>query len=182
MKGIIFNVLEDMIVQQCGMQVWNELLQQHAPKNRVYISAKSYEAAELFSIAQDVASRLNVPLQQVVKAFGQFLFHGLASRHQDVVAQFTDFTSLVLGIHHVIHTEVNKLYHDPSLPTISGRLITANQIELHYSSPRQLCFCAEGLLFGAAEHFKKHISISHPVCMHHGAPHCVLLVDIQDES
>lgn len=181
MKGIIFNVLEDMIVQQCGMAVWNELLQQHAPQHRVYVSAKSYQVEELFSIVQDAAERLQLPLQDLVKAFGHFLFHGLAERHQDVVAQFTDFTSLVLGIHHVIHTEVNKLYQDPALPTISGRLLTANQIELHYSSPRKLCFCAEGLLFGAAEHFKQKIRLSHPQCMHHGAAYCVLLVDIQHD-
>jgi hypothetical protein len=181
MKGIIFNVLEDMLVQQCGMEVWNELLQKHAPQNRVYVSAKSYEASELLSIVQDVALRLNLPIQDVVKKFGHFLFHGLAARHQDVVSKFPDYTSLVLGIHDVIHTEVNKLYHDPALPTISGKLLNPKQIEIHYASPRQLCFCAEGLLFGAAEHFQQKISIQHPQCMHHGADYCVLLVDMQDE-
>ena len=38
MKGIIFNVLEDMVVAQCGMSVWNDLLEKHAPKDRVYVS------------------------------------------------------------------------------------------------------------------------------------------------
>lgn len=40
MKGIIFNVLEDMVVEKLGMQAWNELMQQHAPNDRVYVSAK----------------------------------------------------------------------------------------------------------------------------------------------
>lgn len=57
MKGIIFNVLEDMVVAQCGMSVWNDLLEKHAPKDRVYVSAKSYAESELFSIVQDVAQR-----------------------------------------------------------------------------------------------------------------------------
>ena len=81
MKGIIFNVLEDMIVQQCGMAVWNDLLEKHAPADRVYVSAKSYEDIELLNIVQDVAARLELPLQDVVKAFGNFLFQGLADRH-----------------------------------------------------------------------------------------------------
>ena len=72
MKGIIFNVLEDMVVQQCGMQVWNDLLAKHAPADRVYLSAKSYAEAELFDIVQDVALRLNLPVPDVVKAFGRF--------------------------------------------------------------------------------------------------------------
>lgn len=63
MKGIIFNMLEDMVVTQCGMQVWNELLAKHAPKDRVYLSAKSYAEDELFGMVQDVAQRLNLPAQ-----------------------------------------------------------------------------------------------------------------------
>jgi hypothetical protein len=182
MKGIIFNLLEDMVVAQCGMQVWNDLLAKHAPSDRVYLSAKSYAETELFSIVQDVALRLNLPMQDVVKAFGRFLFGGLASRHTDVVQRFSDFTELVMGIHDVIHMEVNKLYHEPSLPTISGRMVSNKQIELIYSSPRKLCYCAEGLLFGAAEHFKQSIAISHPTCMHHGAEHCILIIDLHEDS
>jgi hypothetical protein len=182
MKGIIFNMLEDMVVSQCGMQVWNELLAKHAPSDRVYLSAKSYAEDELFGMVQDVAQRLNLPAQEVVKAFGRFLFGGLASRHDDVVKRFSDFSSLVLGIHDVIHLEVNKLYHEPSLPTITGKIVSPTRIELTYASPRKLCYCAEGLLYGAAEHFKQSIAISHPTCMHHGAEHCTLIIDLQEDS
>ncbi|MDP5035356.1 MAG: heme NO-binding domain-containing protein [Alishewanella sp.] len=178
MKGIIFNVLEDMIVEKFGMAVWNDLLAKHAPPDRVYISGKSYEDNELFAIASDVAVLLNIPLQHVVKAFGDFLFQGLASRHKDVIAQFSDFSELVMGIHDVIHVEVNKLYVEPALPTISCRSPSANQIELTYSSPRKLCFCAEGLLFGAARHYGQQIKIEHTVCMHNGAEHCILGIEL----
>ena len=181
MKGIIFNVLEDMVVAQCGMSVWNDLLEKHAPKDRVYVSAKSYAESELFSIVQDVAQRLNMPIQDVVKAFGQFLFNGLALRHASVVEHFEDFTSLVMGIHDVIHLEVNKLYHEPSLPNITGQHLSENQIALRYSSPRRLCFCAEGLLFGAAEHFKQKIQITHDTCIHTGADYCMLIIELQND-
>lgn len=181
MKGVIFNVLEDMIVQQCGMAVWNDLLEKHAPAHRVYVSAKSYEDLELLNIVQDVALRLQLPLQDVVKAFGNFLFQGLAARHQSVVQRFDDFTALVLGIHQVIHVEVNKLYQDPGLPTIHARVIHPKQIELNYHSPRKLCYCAEGLLFGAATHFKQNITISHDVCMHRGSDHCLFVIELTDE-
>ena len=178
MKGIIFNVLEDMIVEKCGMAVWNELLEKHAPQNRVYISGKSYEDSELFAIVSDVAVMLNIPLQDVVKAFGNFLFDGLATRHDEVVKQFSDFTELVMGIHDVIHVEVNKLYIEPALPVISSRIVSANKIELTYSSPRKLCFCAEGLLFGAARHYGQEIIIEHNVCMHNGADNCILDIEL----
>ncbi|MDP5135616.1 heme NO-binding domain-containing protein [Rheinheimera baltica] len=181
MKGIIFNVLEDMIVEQCGMVVWNDLLKKHAPPERVYISAKSYAETELMAITNDVALMLNMPLQDVVKAFGHYLFNGLASRHVGVIKRFEDFTSLVMGIHDVIHVEVNKLYHEPALPTIISRIISPEQIEVTYRSPRKMCFCAEGLLFGAAQHFGQNITIVHTVCMHNGADHCILAIELQHD-
>lgn len=181
MKGIIFNVLEDMVVEKLGMQAWNELMQQHAPNDRVYVSAKNYDEHELFALANGVAATLNLPLQEVVKAFGHYLFKGLADRHQTVVQQFTDLTSLIMGIHNVIHVEVNKLYHDPALPTITCECETPQRLIMHYASPRKLCFCAEGLLFGAAEYFHESISIRHDVCMHNGADSCILTITRHDD-
>jgi predicted hydrocarbon binding protein len=178
MKGIIFNVLEELVVEKCGMGLWNDLLTKHAPPNRVYVSAKSYEDSELFAIVSDVAVILEVPVQDLIKVFGDFLFNGLATMHNDVILQFSDFTELVLGIHDVIHVEVNKLYHEPSLPTISSRIVSDHHIELTYTSPRKLCFCAEGLLFGAARHYGQEIAIEHEVCMHNGADHCVLDIEL----
>jgi hypothetical protein len=177
MKGIIFNVLEDLVVARLGMKAWNDLLAKHAPSERVYVSAKSYADTELLSIVQDVAQQLDLPVEDVIRVFGRFLFGGLAERHRDVVDRFADFDSLVFGIHDVIHLEVNKLYHEPALPTIRCQRVTAQQIQVHYASPRKLCYCAEGLLYGAAEYFQQPVKISHPKCMHDGAEHCVLVID-----
>lgn len=180
MKGLIFNVLEEMIVEKLGMAAWNDILTQHAPAGRVYVSAKNYDDSELFALAAAVADTLQLPLGEVVKAFGQYLFQGLVDRHQSVVERFADFQALVLGIHDVIHVEVNKLYVDPALPTISCQQTKANTIKMLYSSPRQLCLCAEGLLYGAAEYYKTAITIDHRQCMHQGAAQCELIIEQQD--
>ncbi|PKH32676.1 heme NO-binding domain-containing protein [Shewanella sp. ALD9] len=181
MKGIIFNVLEDMIVEQCGMGVWNDLMEKHAPADRVYVSAINYPENELFAIATEVSEILGLPLQDVIKAFGQFLFSGLAANHIAVVERFTDFTSLVMGIHNIIHVEVNKLYDEPSLPTIMSTMIDDHNIELKYYSPRKLCFCAEGLIFGAADYYHQNISIKHDTCMHQGAEQCILNIELKND-
>lgn len=177
MKGIIFNVLEDMVVEKLGMAAWNNLLTSHAPEGRVYVSAKNYDDSELFALAAAVADTLKLPLADVVKAFGQYLFQGLVDRHQSVVKRFANFEDLVLGIHDVIHVEVNKLYVDPALPTISCEKTSEHTIKMLYHSPRQLCLCAEGLLYGAAEYYKIPIAIQHTQCMHQGAAQCELLIE-----
>ncbi|GGW61031.1 heme NO-binding domain-containing protein [Alishewanella tabrizica] len=177
MKGIIFNILEDMVVEKLGMAAWNSLLEKNAPQGRVYVSAKNYDDSELFSLAQAVGDTLQLPLADVVKAFGHYLFQGLVERHQSVVQRFASFDALVLGIHDVIHVEVNKLYVDPSLPTISCEKTSDNTIKMFYHSPRQLCLCAEGLLYGAADYYKIPITIQHTQCMHLGAEQCELIIE-----
>ncbi|WP_423187752.1 heme NO-binding domain-containing protein [Alishewanella sp. d11] len=180
MKGMIFNVLEEMVIEKLGMAAWNTLLTEHAPPGRVYVSAKNYDDSELFALAAAVANTLNLPLADVVRAFGHYLFQGLAERHIDVVQRFANFNELVMGIHNVIHVEVNKLYVDPALPTIRCEQLSDTQIKMIYQSPRKLCLCAEGLLYGAAEYYQHTIHIQHDQCMHQGATHCELVIERQD--
>ncbi len=181
MKGMIFNMLEDMVIEKLGMAAWNNLLAEHVPADRVYVSAKNYDDSELFALAAAVADALKLPLAEVVRAFGHYLFQGLADRHEDVVKRFANFNELVMGIHNVIHVEVNKLYVDPALPTIRCEQLSDTQIKMIYQSPRQLCLCAEGLLYGAAEYYQRTISIQHNQCMHQGATQCELFIELQDD-
>ena len=47
MKGVIFNILEEMVITECGMQSWNDILQQLELEG-IYTSTESYPDTELF--------------------------------------------------------------------------------------------------------------------------------------
>jgi len=51
---------------------------------------------------------------------------------------------------------------------------------MYYTSPRKLCFLAEGLIEGAAEQFNTKYELSHTECMHDGADRCALKIKILD--
>ncbi|MBD1582605.1 heme NO-binding domain-containing protein [Pseudoalteromonas sp. S16_S37] len=176
MKGVVFRGLEELVIKNQGMAAWEALLDKHAPKNRVYISAQSYPDEELFALANEVAEILDKPLKDILRIFGEYLFGYLTEKHAGILQQFSDFQSLILGIDSVIHTEVSKLYHEPNLPTISSELLEDGRILMHYSSSRKLCFCAEGLIYGAGAHYGVHAEIEHMQCMHDGFEQCHLLL------
>ncbi|BBN83658.1 hypothetical protein PA25_36430 [Pseudoalteromonas sp. A25] len=180
MKGVVFRGLEALVIETQGMAAWEGLLDKHAPEDRVYISAQSYPDEELFAMAKDVADILEKPFVDVLRIFGEYLFGYLTEKHAGMLQQFSGFQSLILGIDSVIHAEVAKLYHEPNLPLISSELIKPGCILLKYSSCRKLCFCAEGLIYGAGSHYGVNTQIEHQQCMHDGYDHCRLLLTFEE--
>ncbi|MCF2906903.1 heme NO-binding domain-containing protein [Pseudoalteromonas sp. DL2-H2.2] len=176
MKGIIFRSLEELVVENLGMGAWNALLDEHSPDHRSYVSAVSYPDEELFALANGVATKMALPLPEVLGVFGRFLFGSLAAKHPTVLAELDTFEKLILAIDSVIHVEVAKLYDEPNLPQIDAKIVNDSEIVVEYRSPRKLCFCAEGLIYGAADHYNKQIEISHTSCMHNEDDHCHFVV------
>lgn len=176
MKGVIFRGLEALVIEKCGMAAWDALLEKNTPTGRVYISAESYPDEEIVGLAQDVAVALSMSMPEVLKAFGEYLFFHLKSRHPAIVASFVSFADLITGIDKVIHVEVAKLYHEPNLPEIDAKIIDDGFILMRYYSKRQLCMCAEGLIFGAASHYGVDVTLNHVQCMHDGFDKCLIEV------
>ncbi|KZN60121.1 hypothetical protein N473_24395 [Pseudoalteromonas luteoviolacea CPMOR-1] len=177
MKGLIFRCLEELVIETKGMDLWEELLEKHCPEDRVYISARSYPDEELVNMAISVSEVLELSLPDTLKAFGTYLFSFLAKKHPAIVSEFKSFEELILSIDEVIHSEVQKLYEEPNLPTISAKVVNKNTIELIYNSPRKLCFCAEGLIYGCAEHFNEEVNIEQATCTHNDDEVCTFIIN-----
>ncbi|AOT10752.1 heme NO-binding domain-containing protein [Pseudoalteromonas luteoviolacea] len=176
MKGLIFRCLEELVIETKGMDLWEELLEKYCPADRVYVSARSYPDEELVNMAVSVSQVLELPLPDTLKAFGTYLFSFLAKKHPAIVSEFKTFEELIVSIDEVIHREVEKLYDEPNLPTISANVIDSNTIELIYNSPRKLCFCAEGLIYGCAEHFDEQVEIQQTTCTHKHDQVCTFII------
>ncbi|GAA61927.1 hypothetical protein P20652_3818 [Pseudoalteromonas sp. BSi20652] len=148
----------------------------------MYISAQSYPDEEILGLANDVATALSMTMPEVLKAFGQYLFGHLNRTHLGIVEGFNGFADLIMGIDKVIHVEVSKLYHEPNLPEINARLIKNGFILMEYYSKRQLCMCAEGLIYGAADYYNIDVTLNHIQCMHSGFDKCMIEIKYEAEN
>lgn len=177
MKGVIFNVLEELVIEKAGMEGWNNILLK-AGSDGIYTSGDSYPDEELFGLVGQICEALNLDLPTVVGIFGEYLFDQLDARHPTFVKNSTDLKSFLISVDTVIHSEVLKLYQNPNLPRFNYIDAGDKNLTMHYTSPRKLCILAEGLIRGAAKRFGNEISIDHPICMHNGSDHCVFHVSI----
>lgn len=177
MKGVIFNILEEMVEENYGMAVWNDILDAAHQHQGIFIAGQSYQDETLFQFVQIICDKLQLPSSTVVAIFGEYLFAKLVDRHKVLMEEQTDLDSFLKSIDSIIHVEVSKLYIDPNLPQIECLDISPQKMRMRYRSPRKLCPLAEGLIRGAAVHFAQEISIKHETCMHKGSDHCDLEIE-----
>lgn len=176
MKGAIFIALNEMIESQYGVDVWEALLEEVNPDcGGVYTSVENYPDEDVVKFVLAISKKLDVESSVVTRLFGRFLFDELNNKYPIFSELNPEFYRYIDSIENVIHKEVRKLFDEPSLPKLDTER-SEKGMTLVYSSPRKLCFLAEGLIYGAADYFNKKIEIDHYQCMHDGHDCCHLRI------
>lgn len=179
MQGVVFTVLSDCVIDNFGLPLWNEVLEDVAPESGgIYTSSRTYSDDELFSLVGKVAEKTQTPVKDLIKVFGTYMFPHLLNHMPEAVQPGMSLKDFLLSIDQVIHTEVKKMHPGAYLPSIDYEDSCDKTLVMMYTSKRKLCILAEGLITGAAAHFGDDISIAHPECMHDGHEACRLEVSM----
>lgn len=176
MKGIIFNLLEDVISTAHGAGAWFDLIDA-AGVGGAYTSLGSYPDAELFALVETGAAALAMTPAQMLRWFGRSAMPMLAVRFPYLFANHASARSFVGSVNAIIHPEVRKLYTDAVCPHFhvtrpDGVHDDGGALILAYQSPRHLCRLAEGFVEGASDHFGETVVVEHLTCMLDGQQVC----------
>jgi NADPH:quinone reductase-like Zn-dependent oxidoreductase len=115
MKGIIFQLLEDVVVDAFGEATWDELLDA-AGLDGVYTSLGSYDDAEISALVSAAAAKLSLSEGNVLRWFGQRAIPGMAKRWPEFFIAHQTTMPFLLSLNDVIHPEVRKLYSGAYCP------------------------------------------------------------------
>ena len=172
MKGIVLNMLNEMVEERFGMDTWDALIESTQPASRgIYTSVELYPDSELLNYVAALSESSGIEAGMLVHAFGHYMIGRFHQIHPGFFAEH-DAKSFLKSVHDIIHVEVRKLHPDVILPEFEYEDESPDSLVMLYKSPRHLCQLAEGLIDGAVEHFGAQIERAHPVCMHNGADHC----------
>lgn len=173
MQGIIFNALEEFVLENASMQVWNDVLDaSQVESGGVYTAGMNYNDEEILALATCLCEALKIPLHDGLKLFGEFLFGFLLSRGPIELNDYADSQSLLVELESVIHRDVKRVHPDAYTPLFEYIPKTNTTGLLTYFSKRKLCVVAEGLLIGAAKHFEQEVELTHTECMHDNFEKC----------
>lgn len=178
MKGIIFNLLEDVVSTHFGEEAWDQALDS-ANLNGSYTSLGSYDDGQLAALLGAISARTGQSIGETLRWFGHKSMPFLAQRYTEFFSAHNSLRSFLLALNDVIHAEVRKLYPGAEVPVFQFETPPGeaghDSLLIHYSSKRRLCLLAEGFIAGAADCFAEKVAVSQRQCMHEGADHCVIL-------
>lgn len=174
MKGMIFNHFEGMITHVLGADAWERLLAESPLETceGYFVGPKTYPDADLFALVTTASKITGQPIDELLTAFGRYLFPALVGQYPMFVKPGMTAKSLLLSVDKVIHVEVRKLHPDTILPTLRYEDPAADRLTILYRSPRRLCDLAGGLIEAVGSHFKETIEQHHPQCMKRGDESC----------
>ena len=172
MKGVVFNLLEQLLVRDFGEDTWDALLDASG-LDGVYTSLGSYPDEDLVKLVSAATDALAMSADEVVVWLGRNALPLFAGRYPQLFEPHDSTRSFVLTLNDIIHPEVRKLYPGADVPEFDFDS-RDEVLKMGYRSPRKLCSFAEGLLRGAADHYGERLTIEQPFCMKRGDDQCVL--------
>lgn len=175
MKGIIFNLLEQVVSQERGEDAWDALLES-ASLDGVYTSLGNYPEAQLVTLIHVMSATSNRSPEDVLRFFGTQAIPLLANKYPVFFEGHRSVRTFLLTLNDVIHPEVRKLYPGANVPEFTYAATSGDTLTMTYASPRRLCALAEGLIAGAAAHYGDRVEIAQFECMHRGDERCVFQI------
>src|SRR5262245_35939792 len=109
MKGIIFDLLEQVVTDAFGEDTWEAVLDSSGLEG-AYTTVGTYPHDELHVLVAAAAEKLNMPADEVVRWFGRTSFPLLGARYPGFVEGHARTMSFLLTLNDVIHPEVRKLF------------------------------------------------------------------------
>jgi hypothetical protein len=173
MKGIIFNLLEEVVTSEFGAATWDKLLE-GAKVDGAFTSLGSYPDETLFKLVAQASGALGQPPAEIVRWFGAKAIPLLAAKYPGFFSKHPSTRPFLLTLNSIIHPEVRKLYPGADVPDFDFDSSSPDVLVMGYRSKRRLCALAIGLIEGAAHHFHETAHINHPLCMHRGDSSCRL--------
>lgn len=174
MKGIVFNILEQVVTREHGEETWDSLLDA-AGLDGAYSAVGSYPDEQLVAIVGAASEALATPADDIVRWFGRVALPEFQVRYPAFFDGHTSARSFILTLNDIIHPEVRKLFPGAYAPHFNFDDSNGGRLTLEYVSDRQMCAFAEGLIEGAAAYFGETVVIEQPQCQKRGAPTCTIV-------
>lgn len=184
MKGIVFNLLEEVVVQRIGERNWDELLQA-AAVDGVYTSLGNYPSADFVALIDALAARGKTSVENTLRWFGRNAMPCLAARYPGFLSDHDGLRSFLLSLNDVPQGEVRKVYPGADVPLFDFHSVlgaadnTTMPLLVRYQSTEELCWLAEGFIQGAATHYRQSVLIRQLQCVHKGDDDCTLQCSIR---
>lgn len=160
MKGIVFREFIDLVETKFSPEVADEIIQaSNLESGGAYTAVGTYDHGEILQLVTHLSNKTKIPVSDLVKVFGEFLFGVFLKKFPDFFVQPKTSLEFLKRIDDYIHVEVRKLYSDAELPTFIYEEVSDKKLILEYKSNRPFADLAHGLIQATIVHYGGGFSI-----------------------
>lgn len=149
-----------MVEERYGYELVDSMLTTaDLPSGGHYTSVGTYAPGEMVNLVTELSQQTNVPVPDVLRTFGRYLFQTFLKSYQHFITAAPDAFTFLGSVHDYIHVEVKKLYPDAELPHFTVEYPDAHTLRMIYQSNRKMADLAYGLIEGALDHYGERATI-----------------------
>jgi hypothetical protein len=117
MKGIIFNLVEEVVSNDYGHDAWDDILDA-ADVPGAYTAVGSYSDDDLLAIVGAASQATGMSTDDVLRHVGRYSVPPLAQRFPEFFELHRGLRTFLPSLNSVIHPEVRKLYPGAQPPPL----------------------------------------------------------------
>ncbi|SPJ33734.1 heme NO-binding domain-containing protein [Kushneria phyllosphaerae] len=178
MKGIIFNMFNDIIVTRFDEQTWEEMLE-NARVSGAWSSLGNYDDHDMLALVNAASHQLAITPQACLQWLGREMLPRLGGIYPGLLERFSTTFSMLKALNNVIHPEVVRFHPGASVPVFHYHEVSSHSMVMEYCSARGICSLAHGLMQGCSDYFNETVDIDHLQCRHRGDEHCLFRITIR---
>jgi hypothetical protein len=172
MKGIIFNLIEEIVRAEYGEDTWDDLLEA-ADLEGAYSSLGSYADDDFAKLVCAASEELHLSPEDVVCWIGRKSIPHMAAAYPHFFTAHLNTRSFILALNDIIHPEVRKLYPGADVPVFDFDTTREEVLVVGYHSHRKMCAFAQGLVEGASAYYGEEVVFEQSLCMNRGDAQCL---------
>ena len=154
MLGVVFTEFVDMVEHTFSADMVDDILDDcDLSSGGAYTAVGSYNHSEIVALVVALSKRADMPVDDLIFAFGKHLLTRFAALYPAFFAAETDPFDFLISIENHIHKEVLKLYPNAELPSVKAKRVDPSTLVLTYVSKRPFSTLARGLITGTFEHY-----------------------------
>jgi len=176
MHGIVHKTLKEHVEENVAAVEWDELTDRAGLEPKLYLPVSHYPDEEMTAIIEELATSTGREAVAIEREFGRTLGPALLDTFKAHVRDDWATRELLLALE-AVYEQVTAQNTETDLPDVSTGL-DGDDVVVTYSSERQLCALAEGIVRSVADHYGDDVEISQPVCERDGADRCTFRVTI----
>lgn len=174
MKGVLFNVVEDVVNEAMSADAWDDIIERSGVVG-AYTTLGNYDEEDLTKLVAATAAAAGLSEGDTLRLTGRLGFKRLVHRAPQLLEGLDDWRMVLDSLDDIIHPEVRKIYPEADVPMFTTRP-DGSDLLVTYSSRRELCALADGLIVGNGDWFGATLSVAHERCVKDGDDVCVMRV------